>query len=126
MKIRDSSVMLCNIFPYGNRMLMPAVERPVHELDLRHLLIDEELKLPLHRLQIPEPQLPVHRRQTVATGKRTSPAALIIDDLIPEFLHIVIHKGNAAKIRHRAPGVVADSSAGILKCNSFKHPKPCP
>ena len=54
MKIRDSSVMLCNIFPYGSGMLMPAVKRPVHELDLRHFLVDKKLQFPPDRPEIAE------------------------------------------------------------------------
>ena len=42
-EIRNSPVMLCNITPYGSRVLMPAIERPVYELHLRHFPVDQEL-----------------------------------------------------------------------------------
>ena len=45
MKIRDPFVMLLDIFPNGNRMLMITVKSSIHKLHLRHFLIDKKLKL---------------------------------------------------------------------------------
>ena len=118
MKIRNSIIMLQNIIPYRNRMIMPAIKRPVHKLHLRDPMIQEKLKLTLHQLQVPESELLIHRRQTVTAGKRTAPAGLIIDNLMLKILHMMIHKRNPAQIHHRTPGILYDPAILTAERNS--------
>ena len=68
--------------PQLHCMSMIAVESSVHKLNLWHLLVYEKLKLPFDNLSIPETQCFIHRRQTIAARKRTSPAALVVDDAV--------------------------------------------
>ena len=103
MKIRDPFVMLLDIFPNGNRMLMVTVKSSIHKLHLRHFLIDKKLKLFFYQFKFAETQTFVYRRKAVTAGKRTSSARLIVDDLILKICHIMVHKRNLTQIHNFTP-----------------------
>ena len=96
MKISRSVVMFREIFPDRHRMIVAAVERPVHKLHLRYFSVNKKLQFPLHKLRITEPQTFVDRRETVTAGKRASPAGFIIDDLMLKRIHILVDERNFA------------------------------
>ena len=51
-------------------------------------VIQEKLQFYFDQFQIPETKFLIYGRQTVATGKRASPAALIINDSVLKFLQM--------------------------------------
>ena len=61
MEIRNSIIVLLNIFPDFHCVLMITVEGSVNKFHLRNLLIKEKLQLLLHQFYIPETQTLVHR-----------------------------------------------------------------
>ena len=92
MKIRDSIIMLCDIFPYCHGMIVLAVKGTVHEFHLRNFIVDKKLQLFFHQLNIAKTELLIYRRKTVAAGKRTTSAALIINDPVLKLCKIFICK----------------------------------
>ena len=73
---------------------MLTVKRTVHKLDLRHPVIQEKLQFFLNQFKIAESELLINRRKTVTAGKRTSPAALIINNLVLKILQMFIYKSD--------------------------------
>ena len=96
MKICDAIVVFINVRPDSHGMFLIAVKSPVYKLHLRNLVIQEKLKFLFHQIQISKPKAFIDRRQTVAAGKRTSPAGFIIDDFIFKFINILINERNFA------------------------------
>ena len=80
MEIGDSVVMLQQILPDSQGMAPFAVEGPVYKFYLRHLMVQEEIQLPLYQLQAAKPHRPVNGRQTIATSIRAASAALIVEN----------------------------------------------
>lgn len=93
MEIRNSIIVLLNIFPDFHCVLMITVKGSVNKFHLRNLLIKEKLQLLLHQCQISQAYLFVNRGQTVTAPKRTSAAGFIINDPIGKILHILIKNG---------------------------------
>ena len=111
--------MFFDITPDLHGMSMHQVKGPVHKFYLRHLPVDQELKLSLHQRKIPEPQLFIYGRQTIAAGKRAAPAGFIVYDPVPEIFQIFIDEGNLAKVDGRPPWILCDFSATAPKRNSL-------
>ena len=95
MKIRRSVVMFREIFPDRHRMIVAAVERPVHKLHLRYFLSI--------KTAIPASQAPNHGTADICRSKRdsncrkrASPAGFIIDDLMLKRIHILVDERNFA------------------------------
>lgn len=86
--------MLHDIFPDSQGMAVAAVKSPVHKLDPRHFPVDEKLQFFFYQVKIPEPEFLINRRKAVTTGKGTSPAGFIIQDLMGRQLHFFIYKRN--------------------------------
>ena len=86
--------MFQNIFPDCHSMFMFTVKSTVHKFHLWNSVIQEKLQFFFDQFQIPETKFLIYGRQTVATGKRASPAALIINDSVLKFLQMLINKWN--------------------------------
>ena len=111
MEIRNSIIVLLNIFPDFHCVLMITVKGSVNKFHLRNLLIKEKLQLLLHQCQISQAYPFVNRGQTVTAPKRTSAAGFIINDPIGKILHILIKKRDLTDIGqgtllcpHKLPG----------------------
>ena len=83
MKVRHSIVMVFYILPDRHGMVMFTVKGTVYKFHLGYLVIQEKLQFFFfYQGKIPEPQFLINRGQTIAAGKRTPPAAFIINDPI--------------------------------------------
>ena len=97
MEVRDTVVMLRQKAPDCQGMGLLTIKGTIDKLHLRHLLFQEKGQLLLHLLRGPEAQAPVNRGQTVAAGKGTAPAALIINNPVLEFRQIPVPERNLRK-----------------------------
>ena len=93
-KVCHTIIMFQNIFPDCHSMFMFTVKSTVHKFHLWNSVIQEKLQFFFDQFQIPETKFLIYGRQTVATGKRASPAALIINDSVLKFLQMLINKWN--------------------------------
>ena len=82
MEIGDTVVMLPDIAPDFHGMGMAAVKGAVHKLDLRHLFVQEKLKLLLDQFHIPKTHRFINGGQTIAAPVRAAAAGFVIDDAI--------------------------------------------
>ena len=80
------------MLPDSKRMLPLTVKCTVYKLHLRNLVFQKEIQLLLHQFQTAKPHRFVNGGQTIAAGKRTAAAALIIHDPIFKAGHIRIVK----------------------------------
>ena len=110
MKICHPIIMLLNMSPYFQCMALTAVKGPVHKFHLRNPVFQKIIQFPLYQFQIPETDGFIHRRKTIAAGKRTAPAAFIINDSVFKALQPGIKKGNPAHIHDRANRMILNSS----------------
>ena len=105
MEIGDTVVMLPDIAPDFHGMGMAAVKGAVHKLDLRHLFVQEKLKLLLDQFHIPKTHRFVNGGQTIAAPVRAAAAGFVIDDAIlkiGDLLSLFIKEGNLIQ-RHGLP-----------------------
>ena len=61
MEVRNAIIMLHDIFPDSNAVIVFAVECTVNKFHLRYFVVKEKLQLLLHQFYIPETQTLVHR-----------------------------------------------------------------
>ena len=110
MEIRHPVIMLLNMSPYFHCMTLAAVKGSVHKFHLRNPVFQKIIQLLLHQFQLAETDRFVHGRQTVAAGKRTAPAAFIINDSVFKALQPGIQEGNPAHIHYRADRMILNLS----------------
>ena len=94
MEIRDSIIMLHDIFPDCNTVIVLTVKCTIDEFHLRNIMVQEKLQFLLYQFYISEPQALVYRRQTVAAGKWTASACLIIDNFVFKIFYVVVDRRN--------------------------------
>ncbi len=80
-------------------------------------MIQEKLQFFSYQIKTPETKPFVYRRQAVAAGKRTAPAAFIINDPVVKILQILIWKRNLAKIHDLSPSIM-DDLIPLTECDS--------
>ena len=119
MEIRNSIIVLLNIFPDFHCVLMITVEGSVNKFHLRNLMIYKKLQFLFHKLRIPEAKLLFHRGKTVTAGKRTATARLIINDAVLKFFQVCIGKIHLGQIHNRTPRVAFDCTVCITVCNAM-------
>ena len=105
-EVRNAIIMLHDIFPDSNAVVVFAVECTVNKFHLRYFVVKEKLQLLLHQFYIPETQTLVHRWQTIAAGERASSACLVVNDLVFKIFHMIVDKWDFAQIHDRTPRIV--------------------
>ena len=126
-EVRNSVVMVRNILPDLHRPLSVTVKGPVHELDLRNLVVNEKLKFPLYGLHVAKTNRLINRRQAVSAAERASAARFVVDDAVVEQLNIIIEKGDCVHIRaHLRTDWIIDYTSSILPYAARESPNKLP
>ena len=89
-EVGHSIVMILDIPPDFQRMVLPAVKGSVHKFYLGYFCLQKNIQLLFYQIQAFKPELFIHRRQTIAAGKGAAPAALVIKDLVRKGRKILI------------------------------------
>ena len=118
MEVCDAVVVLFYKTPDLHRVIAPAVKGAVHKLDLRCLLLQEKTELFFYKGRTPKPKFFIYGREAIAAGKRTSPAALIVEDPVSELCHVCIDKGNAVQFHRFPPGIFPDPAIAFPVCDA--------
>ena len=126
-EVRNSVVMVRNILPDLHRPLSVAVKGPVHELDLRNLVVNEKLKFPLYGLHIAEAHCLINGRQAVGAAERAAAARFVVDDAVIEVAKVGVQERNLVHVRTRLRGdrIINDTSS-ILPYAARESPNKLP
>ena len=110
--------MFFDILPDAHGMRFFAVERPVYKFHLGDLIVQEELQLFFYQIQAAETHLFINGGHAIAAGKRTAPAALIVNDPVFKNAKIPVHKRDLIQIHQKTRLVHMNLSILISPGNS--------